>query len=328
MSFRARVTALAAVFVALLAALVVGTVIAPRGGSSRAAAAALLPGLKPERAQAVEVRGPSGRIVLSKTQGWTVEVDGARHPAAPDRVEGLLKLLAAMPRGTVVTRDAKAAEGLGLSAAEATHIVVTATGGATLVDLSVGKMGPAGGSYLRVGQAAEVFQTGEGLSPYLSASRASWLDLRVLPRDVQADLVMRVSAKGSVTLPEATAATRLDYTMLKEKDSSGAMSWSFSPAAGRVDQQAAAGLVNALAGIEGSDIVAKGDPLAAILAAPQATVTISLTDNRTLSLVIGARTPAGQYPCALEGSATMFLVPEWRVQAILLPREKLAPGDR
>ena len=74
--------------------------------------------------------------------------------------------------------------------------------------------------------------------------------------------------------------------------------------------------------------ISKGDPSAASLAAPQATLTVSLTDNRTQSLAIGARTGAGQYPCALEGAATAFLVPEWRVQAILLPREKLAPRDR
>ncbi len=328
MSFRTRVIVLGVVFVVLLSAFVVGTVIAPRGGSSRASAAPLLPGLAPERAQSVEVQAPSGRVLLSKGNGWTVEVDGAQRPAAPDRVEGLLKLLAAMPRGTVVTRDAKAAEGLGLSAAEATRITVTGPGKATLCELSVGRTSPTGGSYVRRGTSAEVFQTGEGLSAYLSPARASWLDLRVLPRDVQADLVMRISVKGSVTLPEAKAPSRLDYTLLKEKDASGAMAWSFAPPGGKIDQQAAAGMVNALAGMEGSDILATGDPAAASLSSPQASITVSTTDNRTLSITIGARTQAGQYPCALEGAGVAFLVPEWRVQAILLPKERLTGQGR
>lgn len=328
MSFRAKVAALGAAFVVLFVLLVVGIVVTPRGASARSSAALLFPGLKPEGARSLQLSGPAGQVTLSKDVAWTMEVDGTRHPVAPDRVEGLLKLLAAMPRGSLVTRDAKAAESLGLSAAEASRLLVSGAGGETLCDLRVGKQGVSGGSYLRVGEAAEVFQTGEGLSGYLSTQRSSWLDLRVLPRDVAPDMVMRISVVSVLPLPGAAGPARIDYTLLKEKDSSGAMAWAFAPPAGKVDQQAATTLVAALLGLEGADILSSNDPARTVLSSPKAVVTVSLNDNRTFVVNLGERTQAAQYPCAVAGAASAFLVPEWRVQATVVPKEKLAGASR
>jgi hypothetical protein len=328
MSFRRKVAALGAVFVVLLGLLIAGTIVTPRGAAERASAVLLFPGLKPEKAQAVEISGPAGRVVLSRDAAWAMEVDGARHPAAFDRVEGLLKLLAAMPRGTVVTRDARAAEGLGFSAAQASRIVVSGAGGVKLCDLSVGKPGVSGGSYIRTGEATEVLQTGEGLTAYLSTQRASWLDLRVLPRDVKPDAVMRISVQGTLAIADAPGPVRLDYTLLREKDSSGVMVWSLAPPGAKVDQQAVTSLVGSILGLEGSDILPGKDLAGAGLSAPQAVVTVSLTDNRTFAITLGRRTQAGQYPCALKDAAGGFLVPEWRVQAILLPKEKMVGSAR
>ena len=245
MSFRARVIALGAVFIVLLAALLVGIFVSPRGAADRASAALLVPGLRAERVLAVEISGPSGRLLISRPSGadapaaqetnapaaqetnapaaqvWVLDVDGRQLPTAPERVEGLLKLIAAMQRGTLVTRDAKASEGLGLSAADASRLILSGAGGAKLCELSVGRQGSSGGSYIRVGNGAEVFQTGEGLAGYLTSQRASWLDLRVLPRDVKPDAVMRLSVQSSLPPADGKSPSRIDYTLLKEKDSSG-----------------------------------------------------------------------------------------------------------
>jgi hypothetical protein len=328
MSFRRKVAVLGALFVVLLGLLIAGIVVTPRGAAARASAALLFPGLKPEKAQAVEISGPAGRVVLSRDAAWAMEVDGVLRPTAPDRVEGLLKLLAAMPRGTVVTRDARAAEGLGFSPAQVSRIVVSGAGGVRLCDLSVGKPGVAGGSYIRAGEATEVFQTGEGLTTYLSTQRASWLDLRVLPRNVAPDAVMRISVQGTVATPDAAGPVRIEYTLLREKDSSGVMAWTLSAPGAKVDQQAVRSLVGSILGLEGSDILAGKDLAAAGLSAPQAVVTVSLTDNRTFTISLGRRTQAGQYPCTLKDAAAGYLVPEWRVQAVLLPKEKLAGSTR
>ena len=227
-----------------------------------------------------------------------------------------------MQRGTLVTRDAKAAEGLGLSAADASRLILSGAGGAKLCELTVGRQGTSGGSYIRVGNGAEVFQTGEGLAGYLSSQRASWLDLRVLPRDVKPDAVMRISVQSSLPLPDGKGPSRIDYTLLKEKDSSGAMSWSLAPkemrgadsVVGKLDQQAVGSLVSAVVGLEGTDILPAGDAAATGLSAPAAQVTISLTDNRTFVIAVGSRTQAGQYPCVLKDAASAFLVAEWRIQ--------------
>ena len=67
MSFRARVIALGAVFIVLLAALLVGIFVSPRGAADRASAALLFPGLKAEKVLAVEISGPSGRLLISRS---------------------------------------------------------------------------------------------------------------------------------------------------------------------------------------------------------------------------------------------------------------------
>lgn len=331
MSFRTRLVILGTVFVALLAALILGSAISPRGSAQRAAARQLFPGLDPDRVQVVEISDASQSVRLVRGKGWTIDVDGRGFPASSDRVEGFLKQIVSLIRGTVVTRDTKAADGLGLSAKDARRIVLSGSGGITLRGLTVGKPAAGGGHYLLVEDAAEVLQTGEGLSPYLSADRLSWAELRILPRDVKPDAVMRVSVSSSMVLPDTKPGARIEYTLLREKDSSGALAWAFSPgemrlqsrAGAKVDQEKAGQLASAIVMLEAADVLVDPALAASAIASPSATVTVSLTDNRTFTIMLGAPTAARQYPCGLNEGSLSYLVPEWRVQAILLPMESL-----
>jgi hypothetical protein len=325
MSFHAKLIALGSVFVALLAALVLGALISPRAAAQRAETALVFPGLNTDRVQAVELSDSASRLRLTRDAGWSLEAGGKPFPATIDKVTGLLKQVASLSRGTVVTRDPKAADALGLAAKDAKKIVLRGQGGTALCELTVGKPAAGGGYYLRAGDRPEVLQTGEGLATYLAVDRPSWADLRVLPRDVKTDSLMRISVASSLPKPGEKPGVRMEYTLMKEKGSAGALAWSFSPAAGAgVDQQKAGQLAGAIVALEGADVLTDLALGAAALATPAATVTVSLTDNRTFTIVLGPATPARQYPCSLREGGPAFLVPEWRLEGILPSQESLA----
>ena len=324
MSFRAKVIALGSVFVALLAALLAGTLASPRGAASRAEAALLFPALQKDGVQEIEISEASQRVRLARGAAWTIDVGGRVFPAAADKVEGLLAQVAALARGPVVTRDAKAADGLGLGQGQGKKVLLRGQAGALLAELTVGRPAAGGGSYLRVGNRPEVLQTGDGLSPYLSAERASWADLRVLPRGVRTDAVMRVSVAGSAPKKGAKPVPAVPYTLLRDKDASGGLSWTLSPPGPAVDQQKVSQLVSALTALEGADLLVDQGAVAAVRASPAATVTVSLTDNRTFTILLGPGTDAQQHPCAVKETGSACLVPEWRMEGILPTKESLA----
>jgi hypothetical protein len=332
MSFRQKAIVLGSIFVVLLALLLFGTVISPPGASQRRSEAPLFPGLKADLVRRIEIVDSSSRLALSRTGGWIIEAGGVSYPASQSKVEGLLKEVAALARGTLVTKSSKTSEGLGLSEKEAKRVVLSGAKGEKLCELSVGRAGVGGGGfYLRPGAGTEVFQTGEGLSSYLSTERRAWAELRVLPSDASAEAVMRLSIASSLALPGAAAAKgapRIEYALLKEKSASGTMTWSFGAGAGPVDQQKVDSLVRSVLNLEGDDFLVGADPVRASLAQPAAQVTISLTDNRSFVIQIGEKTAKDQYPCALSGGSLGYLVPQWRLEGILKPKESLAasPG--
>jgi hypothetical protein len=327
MSFRQKAIVLGSVFVVLLVVLLSGTVISPPGAAQRRSEAPLFPRVKPALVQTIEIADASSRILLVRTGGWRIDSSGTPYPASQSRIEGLLKEVAALARGTLVTRDPKTADSLGLSSKDAKRLVLSGAKGEKLCELSIGRPGVGGrGFYLRPGTGSEVFQTGEGLSSYLSTERRTWADLRILPSDIKAEAVMRLSIASSLPLPGASGAKgapRIDYTLLKEKSAAGAMTWSFGAGAGLVDQQKADTLVRSVLALEGGDFLGGQDPARASLASPAALVTVSLTDDRTFVLQFGTKSSGDQYPCALSGGSLAYLVPEWRLEGILKPKESL-----
>jgi hypothetical protein len=329
MSFQRKVIILGSVFLILLAALVLGTVFSPQGTASRQSEALLFPALKPSQARRIEIGDASSKVSLVLSGDWTIDVAGKMYPASQERVNGLLQELAAITRGTVVTRDAKAAESLGLSEKEAKRLVLFGAKDERLCDLSIGRFAAGGqGIYLRVGDRSEVLRTGEGLSRYLGIERRDWANLRVLPPGLKADTIMRLTVTNSRALPETKGARPFQYTLVKETDTRGGSVWSLAGEKGRkLDAKKIDGMANALAGLEGSDFLTDGAP-SAVLSPQAAEVTVSLTDNRTFTIRFGLKKEKNQYPCGLAEGAYAYLVPEWRVNEILAAPETLTLAAR
>ncbi|MGA2974836.1 MAG: DUF4340 domain-containing protein [Spirochaetia bacterium] len=323
MSFRRTVIILSSVFMILLCLFIVGLVFSPRGTTQRAAATLLFPGLKPQSVARIEISDSASRVVLTKSGAWTIDVSGKPYPASQQRADALIQAVASLTRGSLVTRNAQAAAGLGIGTQAGKSIALSDANGKTLCQIQVGKNGAGGqGFYLQAGKASEVWQTGQALSSSLTTDRAFWADLRILPQNATGDSVIRLSVSERTGKP-------FSWTSTRERDAQNKVSWTLagvSPA--KVQQAKLDAIANAVTGLTGSDFLT--DPSqASSLASPAATVIVSFADNRTFTVLFGAKTAEGRYPCSLEQGQYAYLVPEWRAQQeILLSEEAITTGSR
>ncbi len=314
MSFRSKVIVLGSLFVVLLAVLVVGMAVSPRGAAARAAASPLVPRLRAGDVIRVELADSTSRVALLRGDQWSLEVTGGQFPANRQRVDALVREVAAASRGTLISRGTNDDASLGFDEKTVRHLVLRGASGAVLCELSIGKQGAGGGVYLRVGQSPEIWLTGEGLVPYLTTDGSFWADLRVLPADVTGSAVMRISVSSGRSFT---------WTATRQKDAQNRETWYL---AGRPGVKAPAekldSLANAVADLTGSGFI-PGPVDRKQFQAPTGVVVVSLTDNRTFSVLFAARTPDGKYPCIVEQGEHVYLVPEWKVKEIVVPESIL-----
>ncbi len=321
MSFRARVVILGSAFLLLLAALVLGAVFSPRGTEQRVVEALMFPGVKASAVRRVEVADPGSRIVLQKGSAWTLELAGSSFPASQERADALVRSVVSLNRGTLISRRLQDPASLGFGSQGEKRLTFFGAAGEVLCELSAGKQASSGrGSYLRAGQAPEVWLTGDALTPYLTTARSFWADLRVLPQDVSSPAVMRLSISSR-------SGKQFAWTVMREADAQHRQKWVL---AGRtvtaIKQEKVDALVNAVTGLAGADFLT-GVPDRAAFLSPSAVVVISLTDNRSFSILFGARQADGNFPCMQEQGQYVYAVPDWRLREILVGEEALTPGS-
>ena len=321
MSFQRKVIFLGSVLVVLLVALVLGMVFSPRGVEKRETEALLFPGVKASAVKRIEVSDSNARIVLEKASAWSLDISGIVFPASQERAEALVRSVVSLNRGTLISRQRQPQESLGFGPQTSKHLALYGSAGELLCDLAVGKQGSVGrGVYLRVGQAPEVWQTGEDLTPYLTTDRTFWADLRVLPADVAGPAVMRISVSSR-------SGKTFTWTATRERDAQNRQRWVF---AGRAEvpikQEKVDAVVNAVTGLSGADFLTDAQDRSTFLN-PSAVVVVSLTDNRTLSVLFGQKMADGRYPCMQEKGQFVYVVPDWQIREILVGTDALMPGS-
>jgi hypothetical protein len=121
--------------------------------------------------------------------------------------------------------------------------------------LEIGGRAPSGEEdYVRVRGKSAVYLVRGNLSVLLAQDRTYWYDLRVLPAEVQAETMARITVRGSVDLSPADGILKGDFTLLRAGAERGG-GWSM-PGAGRpVDGTAVAALASSLAQLEGEDFL-------------------------------------------------------------------------
>jgi hypothetical protein len=330
MTFKTKAIALGSAAGVLLLILILGEVLSPQRLARAGAEALLLPGFPASSASKIELTAGAARVLLSRDKDWTLQQNGVSYPAASAKVGFLLEGLAGLQKGTLVTRGGARDPDLGLSKDQALRLVVSDAKGVVLCDLAVGKTGAAGrGRYIRSGKSAEVFDTGESLSPYASAERQFWSDLKILPAGLSAEAVIRVRVKSTLILEGGKKPRLLDYTLISGQDKAGKPEWTFTGGA-PASLEAVKKLIGTILSLEGSDFdTSSPGGVAAVQASAAATITITFSDSNELAVSFGRAAAGGsQYPCVLSGGRNVYLVPEWRVDQALAARETLNPPAR
>ena len=322
MSFRSKVAALSAVAVALIGLYFLGGALSPEGSTRRTAEGLLFPALRESEVFRIELRGASAIGLLRKSGAWVLNDSGRELPASRVRVDELMREVASLVRGPLVTKNPGTAPSLGLGGPGSVSLRLLDAEGRILADLLTGKSDPRGqGLYLRVDSSPEVWLTGETLAPYLVTDRRFWADLRVLPADVTDDIVMRLSVEGNLGHPFA-------WTVVREKDPRYGGEWTAAAGiAGKVRQGRVGALVGSLTELVGADF-APEESRERTISHPVARATISLVDNRTFILLFGVPTAGGEYPCAVAGGDLCWLVPPWRERDVVVGPEALTDGSR
>ena len=113
------------------------------------------------------------------------------------------------------------------------------------------------------------------------------------------------------------------WTVTKSADAQNRLSWTLGTrSAASVSQEKITALVNSLSGFAGSDFILDGSEKTA-LKNPSSTISFSLNDGRSFTILVGEKRTDGLFPCMLESGAIGYLVPQWRIQEVLVEESTL-----
>jgi len=280
MSYRTRVIALAAAFGALLLTYVIGLVVAPRPGAG--AREALLDGFDPATVESISITNQDESIELERTgENWRLVLDGDRYPARDDRIGILLDSIASAQIVRVVTSREEVHGDLGVGE-DGTVISLSTTNGSTVLHVGDSSQ-ETGGSYMRIGEDADVLATDTELGFYLGQPYSYFAYLRVFPEDAYGSGVVAMSL--DVDLVEEPEVTRAFSYSLELTGTGDSEQWLLSYEGGEVtaDGSSVDSLLRATADLVGSGFYRDVDPSSLPTVG---TATFTLSDGREYGYVV------------------------------------------
>jgi hypothetical protein len=324
MSFKKKIIVLGSIAGLLLVVFIMGEIFSPQRLTRAASETELFPGFRADSAQRIELADSSSRVLLIKAGNWTVDINGVRYPANVTKVGFLLKEISAVTRGELVTRSQDKAADLGVEGPQAVHLTVSGGNTDVLCELFAGKTSATGkGRYIRTGKGAGTYQTGDSLSPYITTDKRFWEDLKIFPSDLKTESVIRLSIRCRIALSGGKDQRTLDYGLFRTQDQQGRQSWGFADKGAAPLEEKVRSLIDSVLALEGNDFDTSPDAARHVSDAPSATITLSTSDNRDMTVFLGNMVAGDQYPCAQANGKNAYLVAEWRVNQILAKRESL-----
>jgi hypothetical protein len=273
--------------------------------------------LDPKTLDAVEgitISGPGNSPVVTlarKDKIWYVSHEGNEYPARQFRVDDFLGILTRRAAYPVRASTAAAHEGLGLTEAAASRIVLSGAPsparqtGAVLLDLLVGQGDLTGQEiYLRKAGQNEV-RSGENLfSGYISSSRPSWYNLRLFPESENGQLDAGMVQRVTVYPPESGSPEPQIF-------SRAGKGWTFSgiteetgPDNSKVDSYIQ-GILNA-EGDDFSSSVKAEDPVF-----NEGRIVLELEDGSIKTLRLGGTDESNYRPAIVSGSSCVYSLAGW-----------------
>ncbi|MBA7619029.1 hypothetical protein ES703_26361 [subsurface metagenome] len=321
LNFKNKVVVLSIILAVLIATYVLGIIFSPANISRREAATPLFIVLDKDSIARIEIAGREEKVVLKKSgAAWTALISGIYLPASKVRIDSFLNQIIKLKRSRVVTRNPDLWQDFEVSAETGRRIRLLDKSDREVVNLIVGKAGPAGkGNYLRIEGKEEVIQVERSLASYMDNETKYWSHLKLFPGDLEGRDLISIDIRSRLFEGQS-----LDYTLVLS-DGNGQPVWKVS---GREDLAISADKVdrmaNTLAGFEGTEFVVDIPEHEAGLASPDAEVTFRTEDDRFYRLLVGKAVPdENQYHVKLEGQTHCYLAAEWRLKDLLKPLGEL-----
>ncbi len=323
LSLQRKVLILAVIIALLAGAYILGFFFSPARVGKREAQSPLLDRIDWDSVAEVRLKSEQGEVELVYTgASWVLPGGTVELPASQSRIEALVDFLKELKRSRIVTANPEAWEDFDLGSEAARRIELFDSAGAGLVDLIIGKAETGGSSnYVRLGTSNEVVLSNRLFNYYLNVDPKFWSYLRIFPKDLQGQDLMRISVKSKV-LFEDGAQSDLDYTLLLSIGEQSAWQSAEQPEL-NLDNSEIDLLASNIAGIEGIEFAVGVSAAEAGIDDPAAQVLISTADDRDFRLLVGGYGGEKQLYAALEGGKLIYKVSEWRLKGILKPLDEL-----
>jgi hypothetical protein len=321
--FKNKVLILSLVAGALAVAYALGLAFSPTNVQRRHAEVPLLPAFKAEAVNKIQVANAEGATIeiLRGEKSWSVLIGGTPHPASQERIGWFLDTLAGLRRSRLVSSNPGSWASFGVTEEARTRIRLFDSGGKSLASLIVGQS-EAGerGNFVRLEGSNETVLLNKSLATYVSGSQSYWSHLKFFRDGLSGGSIMRVSVRAALSFADGSS-RKLSYTLLR--GSEAGRKWRVvEPSRGiTLDDKKVDRLATTLADFEGNEFVTGN--VTTGLVSPSAEILFSTEDNKDYRILIGGRSGEDQYFAKVDGGDYLYLIPEWRVQAVTQPLEEL-----
>lgn len=259
-------------------------------------------------------------------EDWVVLISSMAFPALESRIDSLLDTVIALKKNQVVSANPENWQNFAVSGENSKQLKFFNGEGQVIAHLHIGKSGLGSkGNYIRLDTSNDVIQIDRSLDYYINGEESFWSDLRLFPRDLTGEDIIRITIKSRISFSEQEEKLNgLDYTLVLENVSGvetwkvyGTESYLYPLSPDKVDS-----VVNAFASFEGNEFIADVAQDQSGLADPLAEIEFTTIDDVSYTLQVGAHSPEkDQYYIKIAGQPYGYLAAAWRIEKILVPIE-------
>ena len=265
-----------------------------------------VPKLSADAITTLEVSGPFSTRLTKEATGWMVgnpSTPDKKYPADDAQVKGALDAIASFAAPDFISDKTERHAEMEIDEAKGLKVKATPTTGQPF-ELVFGKAAKAGGTYVRLAGAKEVFSTPSGLAFSAKRDVNAWRRRSLDgPKPDDATTVV-------VTHPDGTS-------LQLAREGEGWKVTSPTPPGFRFDNGAATQLVNQLGGLSAQGFSdGESDDALGLSAASASTLQVTQKDGKSRTLTFGTKRPDGTYPMRMDGDAQVYLLPGWQVEAL------------
>lgn len=268
-----------------------------------------------------------------RSEDWVVMIRNMAFPALESRVDSLLDLVISLKRSQIVSANPENWQNFEVSGENSKQLKLFNSSGKAIVHLHIGKSGLGSkGNYIRLEGSNEVIQSDRSLNFYLNSDKSFWSDLRLFPRGLTGENIIRITIRSRISFPEQEGKLNdLDYTLVLE-NISGVETWQvygMDSSLYPLSPEKVDSVANSLAVFEGNEFIVDVAQDQAGFADPEAEIEFTTIDDASYTLQVGAHfKEKDQYFIKIAGQPYGYMAAAWRLEKILVPVETLVNKEQ